>query len=324
MAHIVSLGELLIDFFPIHIEEEGREAYLPMPGGAPANCLSQLVRLGHQATYISCVGEDVFGKMLVQALEDNGIASDHIQRTLKAHTTFAFVSHDEGGDRSFSFYRNPGADLFVRLKSEEKDLLKNCNLFHIGTLSLVEEPAREATFEALSFCKKKGILISMDPNFRLKLWPGKEKMLEETRIVLPFVDILKISLEEARLLTQKEELDACKEKLFSSYPNLRLIAITDGKHSSLISNCYISVFLEAFAVQAIDTTACGDAFAGALLSRLMDYDLEVEDLKEEQLKDILRFANACGALTAQRRGSMSILPTKVEIEDFLKERRCHA
>lgn len=317
MFDIVSMGEALFDMMPIGLSDEDKVTFHAVPGGATLNCMSQLSHLGFKTSYISAVGEDSFGKILKQAVAKEKIDTSCFQSTKEANTTLAFVHHDDEGDRSFSFYRNPGADMMITFGEDEKSLLRQSRAFHVGTISMTKGPAKQATIDALDYAQAHGLVISFDPNFRLNLWESEEDLLAATRQILPYCDYVKISSEELQLLTGLDSLEDGLRQLLETY-SIRLIAVTDGNKKVLCSNGKAIVEVPAFTVKVVDTTGCGDSFTGTLLSRIFKSSKPVEEWTEQEIRDAVRFSNAAGAITATRLGAMPVLPSEQEVNDFLK------
>lgn len=313
MAEVVSFGEVLMDMMPV--DESSGDVYRAIPGGAPANFLAQVRRLGHDVAFLSTVGCDHFGEVIVEALAQNGIDTTHVHVTDEAPTTLAFVHHDAEGDRSFSFYRNPGADLLTMLDAQDKALIREARFFHVGTLSMVQDPARQAMRDALECAKANGVGVSFDPNFRANLWKEPRDMIAAAKYVLPYVTVAKISREELEAICGSDDVERNVEALFERTP-LQLVTVTDGKRDVLAMTRQARAFVPAFSVRAVDTTGCGDAFGGTVLACVLD-GKPLEQWDEADLTEALRRGNAAGALTAMRRGAMPALPRREEIEAFL-------
>lgn len=336
---IVSLGEVLIDMLPQgQAGAESLPLYRPRAGGAPCNVLAQASRLDHETAIISCVGDDFFGRHLRAVLIDEGIDVRQLQVSPDRRTSLSFVSHDASGDRDFIFYRDRGADLAVGLNSAAEALIRESRIFHCGSLTMAEAPARSATQRALSLAQEAGVLVSFDPNFRPALWKEGRDLLAACLEILPSVDILKISADELASLARymetgevafaeagalpTETVEAMLDLLFSHF-DLALIAVTDGGSEAYLANREACVHAPARQVQAVDTTGCGDAFMGALLSRLLESWPKSEEkvpfsfFTDLPLLDLLTFASAAGTLTALEEGSLAALPDRTAIEHFL-------
>lgn len=351
MWDITALGELLIDMAPVSVEDESHRvvsAYLPKPGGAPANCIAQLAKLGRKVAMIGCVGDDVFGQRILDALRDVDIDVSCIQVDTEIPTTLAFVSLNEEGDREFTFYRKPGADLRVKWNRQAEKLIKESYIFHLGTLSLVDEPSITTTMKALDCARESRKLISFDPNFRLNLWTSFYALREATAAILPYAHVVKISGDELRAFCHPSEVkeqvnpkgkreyflpdvqpeeDKVRENIdqvFKDYPQLKLLAVTFGAKGSILAMKDRTVFTPAFSIRAVDTTGSGDAFMGALLSGLLESKVEgkfgVDGIPWDKLalEEMGGFANACGAYAALSYGAIPSLGEKDKVEDFIR------
>ena len=311
MYDIVTLGELLIDFIP---DGGHRPAFTRNPGGAPANLLAAAAKLGANTALIGCVGEDSFGHFLISAVAEQGICTDHIRRHPTVPTTLAFVHLDAMGERSFSFYRNPGADVMLTEEDVPPSLLQSCRVFHFGSLSLTHEPARTATRFAVEQAGKSGALISFDPNYRPPLWPSAEAAKEQILSLLPFAHILKVSEEELELLTGTADPAEGSAQLSALGPSL--VFITLGEKGAFCRWKDSCISVTAPKVEAVDTTGCGDGFFGAVLSRLCRVRLDT--LTVDALEEITAFGCAAGSIVAARPGALASMPTREEIESMLK------
>lgn len=316
MVQVVTLGETLIDFIPVKVEGQPN-CFQANPGGAPSNFLTQLTRLGHSTAVIAAVGQDGFGDLLVSTLEAEGVDVSSMQRPKSVPTTLAFVYLNEDNERSFSFYRDPGADLMVTFGEKEKVLIDSAQLFHCGTLSLVADPARQATLEALQYAKEAGKKISADINLRFNLWDSEDRLKEAVDLVLQYCQILKISDDELAFFTGTEDLEAGVSKLFSLYP-LELIALTKGSQGSSAFTRTQSSHVAGIEVQVADTTGCGDSFFGAFVGAYLDSNKEFDALTSEDLLSFLEFAGATGSLAATKKGGIPSLPTRQEVESFME------
>ena len=318
MFDSVSLGEALVDLLPLKVENMPN-SFHAVPGGATLNCVTQLSHLGFKTSYISTVGNDVFGKMLVKALDEEHVDMTCFRQTDEANTTLAIVSHDAFGARDFSFYRKPVADMMIHFDEEMRQLLDNARSFHVGTISLIGGPAKQTTMDCLDYAKSKGKIISFDPNFRLNIWDDPNELVEITKSVIPYANLMKISAEEIQMLTGLDDLHEAKDQVLREYENLEFLAVTNGAESTICTNRVAEVEVSAFKVKAIDTTGCGDSFTGSLISRLIKSVGAWRTWGEEELKEAVTFANAAGAVTATRFGAMPILPREEEILAFLDQ-----
>ena len=310
---IVALGELLIDLTQCGTEN-GARRFAAFPGGAPANLAAAAARLGARAGFIGKVGADAFGRDLRRALEENGVDASGLYETEKAPTTLAVVSVDASGERDFSFYRSGGADTLLTAE-EALDALKSWDepirLLHIGSLSLTDEPARGATMAALRFAKAAGIPVSYDPNYRAALWRGEEAAVKRMLEPMPFADILKVSEEELFLLTGARDLRIGSRELGAQGP--RLVLVTMGARGAFYRLGIHTGVVPGFAVSVADTNGAGDAFLGALLSRMCLRAEPMKGLSPEELEQAVGFANAAAALACTRPGALPALPTAEEV-----------
>jgi fructokinase len=314
---IVCLGEILIDMFPA---EFGRRladvsAFIPRPGGAPANVAVAARRLGSQVAFIGKVGEDAFGQVLAKTLRDENVDIRSLRFDPSARTTLAFIAKPDAATSEYVFYRNPGADLRLNIHDLDFDLLHSCKVLHIGSLSLVDEPARSATHAAVQIVHSVGGLISFDVNYRPSLWDSPAKALEQIHTMLPRVDLVKVNEEEARLLTGSQDPLTTGKALLEKGPALVVLTLgTQGSHFITRSD---SGFVPAFPVEAVDATGCGDAFMGGLLNRLTQKREWHSLLNPSDLFQAFRFASAVGALTATRFGAIPAMPSLADVEAFL-------
>jgi fructokinase len=313
MYHVTAIGELLIDFIPCGTDETGTVMFARYPGGAPANVLAMNARLGGRTAFIGKVGQDDFGHYLKKTLEVNGIETVGLVMTSDVNTTLAFVHLDERGDRSFSFYRHPGADMMLYEDEVNMLLISRCEIFHFGSVSLTDEPVRSATLSAVDFAKKNGKIVSFDPNYRPFLWESQDLAQKEMSNALSLADIIKVSEEEMSYLTGETDLCRGAERLarFGAV----LVLITLGRKGAYYYTQNCRGFIPTYHVKAIDTTGAGDAFLGAIHYRLQGKTTkQVAEVNRDEIEDIVSFANAAGSLTTTRKGAISAMPTLQEIE----------
>ena len=314
---ILALGELLIDFTPESAPGAEKTFYSQNPGGAPANVLAAAAALGAKGALVSRVGDDAFGRFLIDTVERHGIDASHVSKDPKVHTTLAFVCLDESGDRSFSFYRDPGADLMLSPADLPTPLFRESRIFHFGSLSMTAEPARSATLAALALAKQSGCLVSYDPNWRPSLWRNETEAVELMRAPLRQVDILKVSDEELELLSGTADLAEGSRRLNEAGPALVLVSL--GAGGSFFRCGDVTGAVPAYDVKTVDTTGAGDAFLGAVLTLLKDRTrAELEALTEPELTAIAAFANAAGSLATTRKGAIAIMPDRAQVEECMK------
>ncbi|KAK7385685.1 hypothetical protein VNO78_31481 [Psophocarpus tetragonolobus] len=307
---VVCFGEMLIDFVPTinGVSLAEAPAFKKAPGGAPANVAVGISRLGGSSAFIGKVGEDEFGYMLANILKENNVNNEGMRFDPGARTALAFVTLRSDGEREFMFYRNPSADMLFQEDELDLDLIRKAKIFHYGSISLITEPCKSAHIAAAKAAKDAGAVLSYDPNLRLPLWPSADRAREGILSIWETADIIKISEEEISFLTKGEDPydDAVVRKLF--HPNLKLLLVTEGAEGCRYYTKEFSGRVKGVKVNAVDTTGAGDAFVAGILSQLV-VDLSLLQ-KEEELRDSLKFANACGALTVTERGAIPALPTK--------------
>lgn len=310
MKDIVAIGEVLIDLTQKGVDELGVGQYASNPGGAPANLAVAAARLGASTAFVGKVGKDAFGKYLRAVLEENSVDTTGLLEDPKEHTTLAVVSVDETGERSFTFYRDPCAD--VNLKAEEipAGLLKDTRILHFGSVSLTAEPARSATLYAAKTARENGCLVSYDPNYRASLWHSEEEAVREMKNALPLCDILKISDEELPLLTGTTDPAAGSELL--SKLGIRLIFVTLGANGAFFRLGEHTGSVPGIRVKVGDTNGAGDTFFGAALSRLVHEDLD--KLTMDRLTEIAAFANKAASITTSRHGAIPAMPRLEEVQ----------
>ena len=313
---IVCLGELLVDMFPA---EQGRRlvevsAFLPKPGGAPANAAVAAARLGAESAFIGKVGDDAFGHHLAEVLQENGVDTRGIRFDHEARTTMAFIAKPDANHQEFVFYRNPGADTRLRADELDRGLLEETRVLHFGSLSLGAEPIRSATWEAVALVRQAGALISFDVNYRPTLWDSPQRAHEQITAMIPQANLLKLNEVELELLTGSQD-PAASRTLLSMGP--QLVVVTLGPEGSTFATADGGEHVPPFAVNAVDATGCGDAFIAGLWRQLLASRDWRDQLRSPRLREILRYANAVGALTAQKVGVIPALPTAAQVETFL-------
>ena len=330
---VTALGELLIDFTENGSSDQGNPLFEANPGGAPCNLLAMLQKLGRNTAFIGKVGVDMFGNMLEERAGSTGIDLSGLVKDPDINTTLAFVHTLPGGDREFSFYRKPGADMMLNEKevSEHADLIRDAKIFHFGTLSMTHDVAEQATVKAIEIARESGCILSFDPNLRPPLWDSEEKAREKISYGLGLCDVLKISDNEIEFMTGKTDLEEGVFDLIRRY-HIPLILATYGKDGSKAyylpkdkrsadagPEDYISVFVDGFVnPDTIETTGAGDTFGGCSLHFVLKYGLDGFD--EEKLRELLTFANAAASITTTRKGALCVMPEEQEVRDFLSTR----
>lgn len=315
---VTALGELLIDFTENGTSSQGNPLLEANPGGAVCNVLAMLGRLGKKTAFIGKVGQDMFGTQLKNAVEEVGIDTRALFMDEEVHTTLAFVHTYPDGDRDFSFYRNPGADMMLRKDEVPADLIQNSRLFHFGTLSSTHEGVREATRHALEIAKDAGCIITFDPNLRPPLWKSLEDAKREIEYGMTKCDVLKISDNEVEFLFGTTDYDKGAALIREKY-NIPLVLITMGKDGSRAYYKDMRVEAAPFLQEnTIETTGAGDTFCASILNYVLEHGLN--DLTEENLLEMLTFANAAASLITTRKGALRVMPSRQEVIDFIAER----
>jgi fructokinase len=320
MFDVVALGELLIDFTPAGKSEAGQPLFEVNPGGAPANVLAAFAKFGGRGAFLGMVGNDRFGLFLRETLKNSNIDVTGLKYSKEVNTTLAFVHLDRRGDRSFSFYRNPGADLMLAEQDLDYEIIKNSRIFHFGSISMTDEPARSATLAAVKFAKVNHKLISYDPNYRPLLWKNVEQAKATIELGLKYADILKISDSELELLTGNNDLEQGSALLFNR--GIKLVLVTLGAKGCFYRYQGGVCRLPTYAVKTVDTTGAGDAFLGAVLYYLSantNTGTEINGIKPRQLEQMIDFANAAGALATTKKGAIPALPGFSEVEQCRKQ-----
>ena len=315
---VVTLGELLIDFTENGTSGQGNPIYEANPGGAPCNVLAMLTKLGRKTAFIGKVGKDIFGNRLKATLEEVGIDTSNLVMDEEVRTTLAFVETFADGDRDFSFYRNPGADMMLKEEEVDLNLVKDAQIFHFGTLSMTHEGVRSATKKAIAAAKEAGAVISFDPNLREPLWKSLDDAKEQVAYGLSQCDVLKISDNEIQWFTGEEDFDAGIAKLRAQY-DIPLIMLSMGKDGSRVYYKDLRVEVKPFLQEkTIETTGAGDTFGGCCLHHVLKYGLQ--NMDEEKLVEMLTFANAAASIITTRKGALRVMPEEKEVRDFIASR----
>ena len=323
MKKVIAIGEALIDFIP---HEKGRalndvENFLRVPGGAPLNVAAAVAKLGGKSQMLTKLGQDGFGDAILNEVKPLGVDVSRISRTNEANTALAFVSLREDGERDFSFYRNPSADMLLSAEEICVEDFNEKDILHFCSVSLIDAPIKEAHRRAIEIAKEKGCLISFDPNVRLPLWKNPEDCRKAILEFLPLSNIVKISDEELEFITgikdEKEALD------FLLTGDVKVIIYTKGTNGAEFITKERVIFSPSFKVSAQDTTGAGDSFIGSLLYQVAEGEYSLEqlvDLSEEKVQERLTFSNATAALTVCKKGAIGALPLKEEVLAKISER----
>ncbi len=313
---VIALGELLIDFTENGASAQGNPLLEANPGGAPCNVLAMLQKLGKRTAFVGKVGRDMFGAQLREAAEGAGICMDYLLEDTHVHTTLAFVKTFPNGDRDFSFYRDPGADMMLRSDELPLEAIKKARIFHFGTLSMTHPDVRFATRKAVTVAKEAGALISFDPNLRPPLWYDLEEAREQIAWGLSRCDILKIADNELEFMTGETDFDKGAAKLREQYPNIKVLNVTAGADGSYSYTGGRRVFVPSFRLGGtIETTGAGDTFCACVLNYVLEHGADA--LSESQLTDMLRFANAAAYLVTTKKGAIRSMPEREEVESIL-------
>lgn len=321
MSKVIAIGEALIDFIP---HEKGRELknvdnFLRVPGGAPLNVVAAVCKLGGNGKMLTKLGQDAFGDIIIDTIKPLGVDVLSILRTREANTALAFVSLKEDGERDFSFYRNPSADMLLKAEEIKEEDFNSGDILHFCSVSLIDAPIKEAHKKAIEYAKKNNCIISFDPNIRLPLWETPEKCREAILEFIPMANIIKVSDEELEFITGiKDEREALKSLFVGS---VEVIIYTKGVNGAeFITKDNIS-FAPSYKVKVEDTTGAGDSFIGAILYKISYKNLSLNNLinlSEEDKKEILVFANATAAVTVSKKGAIGALPNIKEVNEMIK------
>jgi fructokinase len=323
MKKLHAIGEMLIDFIP---QEKGTAlkdviSFEKAPGGAPANVAAAVAKYGAPSRLITKLGKDAFGDFLIETVANLGVDTSHILRTDKANTGLAFVALSSEGERQFTFYRNPSADLLLEADELDEESFGTGDYLHFCSVDLVESPMKAAHKRAIELVKAKQGIISFDPNVRLPLWESEEACRAAILEFLPLAHIVKISDEELTFITGIEEEAEALRSLFRG--DVEVVVYTQGGAGATVITKQFERFGSGYQVQVADTTGAGDAFIGGFLFKLLEQNVETTNLTqfvEQYADELLAFANASGALTTTQKGGISALPTVTEIEAFIKKR----
>lgn len=316
---ITTFGEILIDFTSQGYNEDGQMLYARNPGGAPANVAVAAQKLGARTAFLGKAGKDMHGAFLRSVLEVEKVETRGLILDEQYFTTLAFVEINEKGERTFSFSRKPGADTRIQKEELDIDILDRTNIFHVGSLSLTEQPSRDTTFYAVKRAKSKGSLISYDPNYRASLWENEETAKEQMRNLIPYVDIMKISEEETELLTGYQDVQEAAERLHEQ--GVKVVAVTLGEKGVYIYGRDGGFVVPGFTVvRTVDTNGAGDSFWGGFLSRLSRFGKPLEELTKEELTEYARFANAVASICVEKKGAIPAMPDLGQVEERMRDR----
>ena len=314
---ITTFGEILIDFTAQGVNEDGQMLYARNPGGAPANVAVAAGKLGAHTAFLGKAGKDAHGEFLREVLKKEQVDTSGLILDKEYFTTLAFVDVKENGERTFSFARKPGADTEIRKEEIDIDVLDRTNIFHVGSLSLTAQPARDTTLYAVKRARNKGSLISYDPNYRASLWPDEETAKRQMRSLIPYVDLMKISDEETELLTGEKDAKKAAEALYCQ--GVKVVAVTMGGDGAYIYCRDGGSLVPGFQAERIgDTNGAGDSFWGGFLYKISTSEKRLQELAKEELVEYARFGNAVASLCVERKGAIPAMPTLVQVETRMK------
>lgn len=320
MSDVITMGEMLIDFVPMEkgVPLRQNKGFYREPGGAPANVAVGVARLGGKAKFLGKLGRDSFGDFLIEILKKNNVNIEDVVQTKEAKTALAFVTLDEKGERDFIFYREPSADMLY--KSEElpgEKVFQKSKIFHYGSISLINSPVRETTLKCIEIAQKNYNIISFDPNLRPPLWPDLKTARKRIIAGLGKADLLKVSREELEFITKEKELKKACIRL-DNY-NIDLVLVSLGEKGCYIYKKGVDANVPGYSVEVEDTTGAGDGFIAAVLYQLSSRDIDnLKKLSLKEVKDIVDFANAVGALTTTDKGAIKSLPELKSVNNFLE------
>ena len=313
---VTALGELLIDFTESGLSEQGNRLFEANPGGAPCNVLAMLNNLGDRTAFIGKVGNDSLGKELKERVTKLGINTECLYEDEDVHTTLAFVSKLPNGDRDFSFYRNPGADMNLKASEVREDVIADSEVFHFGTLSMTHEDIREATMLGLAYAKKHNCLISFDPNIREPLWDDLEDARKAVFTGLEYTDVLKISDNEIQWLSGMDDYDEGIKWLRDKY-DIKLVVLSMGAEGSRAYYNDLRIERAPFLNKdTVETTGAGDTFGACILHYVLKYG--IDELDEAKLYEMLKFANAAASLVTTRKGALMVMPKVQEVHEYIE------
>lgn len=316
MNKVLTIGEALIDFIP---EEKGValkdvSKFIKFPGGAPANVAAAISKLGGNSAFIGKLGNDGFGDFIIENLKAVNVNTDYISRTNEANTALAFVALKDDGERDFSFYRKPSADMLLESSEIKEQWFNKDDILHFCSVDLIEAPVKYAHIKSIEIAKEKQCIVSFDPNVREPLWDDLEECKRTILEFVPKADILKISTDEIEFITGNKNEKEAIESFFIG--DVKIVILTRGKDGASIFTKDKEVNINGIGIKAIDTTGAGDSFIGAFLYKIVNEEIDIKNISYELLKEIGEFANKVGAITASRKGAISATPTIEEVEKF--------
>lgn len=315
---LCAFGELLIDVAPYGVSQRQFPVYEFNPGGAPANVAVAVCNLGQESCFIGQVGKDHFGLFLKDILDSKKVDTEGLMLSSKYPTSLAIVSIGDNGERSFSFYRKNNADVMVEINDLFRKKIYESDIFHIGSVSMTDEPCRKTSFDLLEYAKEKSKIISYDPNLRRLLWDDLNEAKTMILKGLEYADIVKVSEEELTFLTGIEDYEKACRLLSTVYP-FKLLFVTFGSNGCAYFYQNTYKHIDSFSVNAVDTTGAGDGFFGAILAQLMEKKIDINQIDFNDLDEIAHYANACGAFATTQKGAIGSLAYPDDIKKMLGE-----
>jgi fructokinase len=321
MAKCIAIGEALIDFIPNQkaVALKDVAGFTRVAGGAPANVCACISKLDKESILLTKLGNDAFGDYIIDVLNEAKVNTSFIKRTSEANTGLAFVSLKEDGNRDFSFYRNPSADMLLSESEIDESLFKEGDILHFCSVDLIDAPIRKAHDKVIQLTRDNGGMISFDPNVRLPLWDDHEEYRKVINSYINYADIIKISDEELFFITGKHEIKDALPILFRGY--VKVIVYTKGKDGASIFTKHQSYHHNGYQIEAVDTTGSGDSFIGSFIYQLLDSDVKIDYIESIDFEKYLDISNAVGAIVASKKGAISSMPNKDEVMDFLYKQK---
>jgi fructokinase len=315
MSDFIAFGELLVDFTPAG-EKDGRTLFMQNPGGAPANVTVAMANLGFSASFIGMVGNEFFGKFLKSVLEEKGVDASGLVLSDEYNTSLAFVHLFENGERDFTFYRKPGADIMYETSMLNEEMIKNTRVFHTGSVSMSHEPSRSANIKALEIAKAAGVVISCDPNYRALLWPNQDLAKEYMLKSMSYADIIKISDYEVEFLFGDMKLEDAAAKLVAD--GATMVFVTQGGKGAIYAHASGIGHADGFDVKAVDTTGAGDCFTAGVVSQFLKSGKSLSELTADDVLGFAQFANAAASICVEGRGGIPSMPYPDQVYERLR------
>lgn len=314
---VCALGEMLIDFTMQGRNVQGQRLFAQNPGGAPANVLASMSKLGARTAFIGKAGNDMHGRYLKETLDNCAINSDGFTLSDEYFTTLAFVDIAENGEREFSFARNHGADKFLEKSDVPLDIIRNSGILHIGSISLTDEPVHSTTYFAVEKAKENGTVISYDPNYRASLWKNEKTAISNIREIVKYVDIMKISDEETELLTGVKDYKEASQILIDK--GVKIVVVTLGKDGAFVRTATDGRYVKGYKAKAVDMTGAGDSFWGGFLYQLCRSGKGPDEITIDEAAQFADFGNAVASLCVEKYGAIPAMPEITEVENRINE-----